>query len=194
MRAALVVLGVILIGGCGSSPPVRFYVLDAVVPGHVRSMRVSAPVKVDAVHVPATLDRNQMVRGESDNELRLSSEDRWAANFGDMARRVLTQDLQSRLPPGAVIAPDSPAPVNARGIVVDILSFQPDASGKLVLVADWTLLQGSPPAPLLQRSFRRSVPAGISAAAQAGAMSQLLGRLADEISGQVARLSAAHGH
>ena len=191
MRAALA-LAVILIGGCGSSPPTRFYTLDAETSADAPGARLDAPLKVDAVHVPPMLDRNEMVRGESHNELRISAQDRWAADFGEMARRVLTEDLQSRLPAGAVIAPESPAPQGARGLVVDILTFQPQTAGMLVLAADWTLLEGAPATPVLQRSVRLTAPAGASAGSQAAAMSRLLAKLADNIAAQVAARHPGH--
>ena len=177
-----VVLGVALaIDGCGSSPPTRFYTLDAVAPQPVVARRIDTPVKVNAVHVPAVLDRQSIVRGKSGSELKISSRDRWGGDFGEMARSVLTQDLQERLPGDMVIPPDSPAPGNARGIVVEILSFEPDGSGKIVLDADWTLLTGSPPQALLERTVRVSSAVGGSVGSEADAMSALLGRLADDI-------------
>ena len=169
------------IAGCGTSPPTRFYTLDAVAPQSSPPQTVQRPVEVDAVHVPTVLDRRSIVRGESGNELQISSQDRWGGDFGEMARRVLTQDLEERLPGGTVIPPDSPAPDNARGIVVEILSFEPDGAGQVVLDADWTLLEGSPARPLLQRSVRVAKAASDSAGGEAAAMSALLGRLADDI-------------
>lgn len=181
MRGMALVAAALTVAGCGSSPPTRFYTLDAVAPQSSPRHALQTPVKVDAVHVPAVLDRRSIVRGESGNELQISSQDRWGADFGEMARRVLTQDLEQRLPSGTVIPPDSPAPDNARGIVVEILSFEPDGAGQVALDADWTLLQGSPAQPLLQRSVRLAKAAGDSAGSEAAAMSTLLGRLADDI-------------
>jgi uncharacterized protein len=181
MRVMWVLATALTLGGCGSSPPTRFYTLDAVAPQSAAPQRIDTPVKVAAVHIPAVLDRRSIVRGKSGNELQISSRDRWGGDFGEMARRVLTQDLEQRLPSGLVIAPDSPAPDNARGIVVEILSFEPTGAGQLVLDADWTLLQGSPPHPQLQRSFRLAKAVGNSAGSEAAAMSTLLGKLADEI-------------
>ena len=68
----------------------------------------------------------------------LSDADRWAAPLGELARRALTQDLERRLPTGAVIYPDAPKPPAARGLVIDLLSVRPDAAGGVVLDASWT--------------------------------------------------------
>jgi uncharacterized lipoprotein YmbA len=171
---------------CASSPPTRFFALDPAAPGAAasRGRETSAPVKVDAVHIPPTLDRESMVRGESGNQLQISSQDRWAGDLGEMIRRVLTQNLASRLPPGGVIAPESPAPPSARGLVVDILTFQPQG-GEVVLDADWTLLQGTQSNVVLHRSAHLTAPGASSAQGQAAAMSTLLGELADGIAARI---------
>jgi uncharacterized lipoprotein YmbA len=106
----------------------------------------------------------------------------------------LTQDLASRLPGGMVIAPDSPAPPSARGLVVDILTFQPQASGEVVLDADWTLLEGTQSNPVLRRSVHLTGPAASSAQAEAAAMSTLLGQLADSIAGEIRGAGEGAGH
>jgi uncharacterized protein len=182
MRHRLIPLvALLMLVGCASSPPTRFFALDPVSTGAAPAAGANGtPVKVDAVHIPPALDRDSMVRGESDNQLQISSEDRWAGDLGEMIRRVLTQDLAQRLPSGMVVAPESPAPAGARGLVIDILTFQP-RGGDVVLDADWTLLQGTQANPVLRRSVHLTQSATPSAQGEAEAMSTLLGQLADDI-------------
>jgi uncharacterized lipoprotein YmbA len=180
-----------LLSACASSPPTRFFALDAVEPAAPSAGVAGDPVKVDAVHIPPALDRTSMVRGESDNQLEISSQDRWAGDLAEMIRRVLTQDLASRLPSGMVIAPESPPPAAARGVVVDILTFQPQSAGEVVLDADWTLLEGAQSNPVIRRSEHLTAAAAPSAQGEAAAMSTLLGQLADRIATQIAGRSAA---
>jgi uncharacterized lipoprotein YmbA len=176
---------ILTLGACASSPPTHFFTLEAVAPGApAAAPRERAPLKVDAVHIPPALDRNSMVRGLSGNELEISSRDRWAGDLGATIRRVLTQDLAHRLPAGMVVAPDAPPPADARGLVVDILTFQP-RGGEVVLDADWTLLQGAQAHPVLNRSEHLTTAAAPSAQGEAAAMSTLLGRLADRIVAQI---------
>ena len=186
MRNRLIpVLALVTLAGCASSPPTRYFALDPVSPGAAAATSASgAPVKVDAVHMPPALDRDSLVRGESNNQLQISSQDRWAGDLGEMIRRVLTQDLAQRLPTGTVVAPESPAPASARGLVIDILTFQPQ-SGAVVLDADWTLLEGTQANPVLRRSAHLTQPATPSAQGEAEAMSALLGQLADDIAAQM---------
>lgn len=174
-----------LLTACASSPATRFFALNPVAPAAAPSGPAGHPVKIDAVHIPPALDRSSLVRGESGNQLDISSEDRWAGDLGEMIRRVLTQDLASRLPSGMVIAPESPAPPGARGVVVDILAFQPQSSGEVVLDADWTLLEDTQSNPVLRRSVHLTATAAPSAQGEAAAMSILLGQLADGIAGEI---------
>ena len=187
----LPVLALLTLAGCASSPPTRFFALDPVPPGAAAADAAGAPVKIDAVHIPPALDRNSMVRGENDNQLQISSQDRWAGDLGEMIRRVLTQDLAQRLPSGMVVAPESPAPADARGLVIDILTFQPQA-GDVVLDADWTVLQGTQSNPVLRRSAHLTQSATPTAQGEAEAMSALLGQLADDIASQVSGAHAQH--
>ena len=186
------VLLVLMLAACASSPPTRFFTLEPVGPGAATAaVRGHAPLKVDAVHIPPALDRSSIVRGMSGDQLQISSRDRWAGDLGETIRRVLTQDLASRLPPGMVIAPDAPPPANARGIVVDILTFQPRGAGEVVLDADWTLLQGSQSHAVLSRSEHLTTAAAPTAQGEAAAMSTLLGELADRMTAAIG--SAASG-
>ena len=182
----ILALLILTLSACASSPPTRYFALDPVASGAgpAQGGGMGTPVKIDAVHIPPALDRDSIVRGESDNQLRISSEDRWAGDLGEMIRRVLTQDLAARLPSGMVIAPESPAPPSARGVVVDIMTFQPQA-GEVVLDADWTLLQGTQSNAVLRRSVHLTTPAASSAQSQAAAMSTLLGQMADAIASQM---------
>lgn len=186
----LAVLGLLTLAACASSPPTRFYALSAVAAGATPQQTTGTPVKIDAVHIPPALDRNSMVLGESSNQLDISSQDRWAGDLGEMIRRVLTEDLARRLPSGMVIAPESPAPPNARGIVVDILTFQPQGSGEVTLDADWTLVEGTQSNPVLRRSAHLTAAATGSAQSEAAAMSTLLGELADSMASDIG--GAAH--
>jgi len=174
-------MGGIVLAGCGSSPPTRFYSLEPSAPVASTQQPLQAPIKVDAVHIPSMLDRKEIVTGENNYQLRISSQERWGGDFGEMVRRVLTQDLQQRLPAGMVIGPDNTAPANARGVVVDILSFAPQGAGSVELDADWVLLQGSPARTVVHRSVHLRAPFAGSVGSQAAAMSQLVGRLADDV-------------
>ena len=182
-------LAVLALTACASSPPTHFYALNPAAGS--RRQAAGTPVKIDAVHIPPALDRSSMVLGESNNQLDISSQDRWAGDLGEMIRRALTEDLAQRLPSGMVIAPESPAPANARGIVVDILTFQRQGAGEVTLDADWTIVEGTQSNPVLRRSEHLTTSATGSAQGEAAAMSTLLGELADGMAAGIG--GASHG-
>ncbi len=186
-----------LLLGCASSPPSHFYSLTAVAPGGSEQASAassqgdasSAPalpsiplVRVAAVHIPSSLDREEIVRRGSGNELEINGLDRWGAPLDEMVQRVLTEDLLERLPAGAVVLPSGPAPARTDRIVVDILQFQSDADGAVVFEGSWSLLEPKSSTPALIRNVLYSETASPTRYGdQAAAMSRMLGRLADEI-------------
>lgn len=169
----------LVLAGCGSSPPTHYYTLDPV-PAAARPA-AGAPLQVVAVHIPPSLDRQEMVRQTAANQVDVSDQNRWSAPFDQMAQRVLTQDLAARLPKGAVILPQQPAPPNARKVVIDILQFERQASGDVTFDGSWSLLRADSTTPVASRHVQLKETAGADYAAQAQAMSRILGTIADQI-------------
>jgi uncharacterized lipoprotein YmbA len=183
--------------GCSSGPPVHFYTLDPVETPHSVTARSSALVQVGAVHLPSELDRKLMVAQTAPNSLTISEQDRWGAPLADMFRRVLTQDLIQRVPHGQVIMPEGTAPSGTKLIAIDILKFQREPSGAVVLDGSWTVSTAGSDDPGIQHPLALTTPvaqdgavvqdgaaAQGGAAAQAHAMSQLVGLLADIIAAE----------
>jgi uncharacterized lipoprotein YmbA len=162
--------------------PTRFYTLQPTTPeAQARAAYVGPPVRIDAVHIPASLDRPELVRDEGGDKFTVSDNDHWAAPVGELLRRVLTQDLAALLPADKVIFPDAPKLAGAQGLVVDILSITPTAEG-VVMQASWTLLPAPRGAVARQRSATLTVPsAGAGVQGNATELSALAGQLAAEI-------------
>lgn len=172
---------------CGASPKTHYFTLAAAPAAESKQVSISRPVTVAAVHVPPSLDRRSMVRRTSETTVDVSGEDRWTAPLGDMMQRVLSQDLAARLPRDKVILPDAPAPPHTAQIVVTVVQFGPDASGRTVLEGGWSLLEGAPARPVLRRDVAlRTDREARDAEDQAAAMSQLLGQLATGIAAALA--------
>lgn len=186
-RAAMAIVLAGTLGGCGHSPPVRYVTLSAAPAAAPLVTTQMQPVQLTAVHIPAELDRPEVVTQASANQLTVHDTDRWGAPLGQMMRRTLAQDLLTRLPPGSFVLPDAPAPPNTRTLVVTVLNAEAAASGTMTLQASWTLLSGHPSrADVTQQITLTSDAAGGDAAAQAAALSHMLGQLADRIAVSVA--------
>jgi uncharacterized protein len=176
------------VASCRSSPPKRFYVLEAVPPQPQQRSTTDATsgVQVAAVNIPASLDRQEMVRESAAESLEVSDVNRWGAPLADMAQNVLTRDLMQRLPAEKVIPPRLAAPAATYEITADLLQFGRDATGKVNLAGAWSLYRLGSDAPLLTRNIELSEPTReADYSAQARAMSRLLGRLADDIAAEL---------
>jgi uncharacterized protein len=170
-----------LCAGCASSPPVHFYTLDPMDSAHPSTV-ARVVLQVGAVHVPPELDRKTMVSQNAPNTLTVAEQDRWGAPLDQMVRRVLTQDLIRRLPQGEVIAPESTAPAGTKVIALNILRFQREPTGTVVLDGSWSASVAGSDDPGVEHTLALQAP-GVqnNSAAQARAMSQLVADLADAI-------------
>jgi hypothetical protein len=189
----LILAAVLLLPACASSPPTHFVTLATVSPVGETVPTLSFPVQVDAVYIPATIDRNAVVRLTGSNTLSIDDQDHWGAPLGEMTRNVLSQDLAKRLPASSVIMPNAPSSPNTGHIVVDIATFREEPHGRITLKGSWTLLKGDPAKPVLTRDIDLECNASASDAdEQAAAMSQLVGQLSDRIASDLAAARAAN--
>src|SRR5580658_1530339 len=183
-----------LLGGCsllacGSSPPIRFYTLNAVAPSATGTAAAagSIPVRVEPVAIPAELDRLELVNHTGPNLVHLADSDRWAAPLDEQIRRTLSDDLAARLPAGLVADPNEPGTHEPRRTLsVSIGQFDADASCALTLSASWSLQQ--PHERTRSGSQRIAQPsAGACPTALPAAMSRALATLADRLAAIVAQ-------
>lgn len=182
MRDPTIALASLLICGCSSSPPIQFFVLDAVAPHTAVSQDLTHRVQIAGVRMPATLDRQEIVREEVPNKLTISDRNRWGASLADMTARVLSQNLMLRLSADCVVLPEQPAPAGTSEISVDVVQFGVDATGQVVLDGSWSIVPSGRDAALASYHFRlRERPTQTDYGEQARAMSLLLGQLADSI-------------
>ena len=173
----------LLLASCASAPT-RFHTLDPVPPAAAPAARTLAlPIQLESVTVPPELDRPQVVRRAGPGKLDLSDDDHWAGALDELARAVLATELAARLPPGATVKPDDPAPPKLlRHLDVVIERFEGAVGGPTVtLVADWTLLGTGGNQALARHEERIEVPAGPDMDGTITAMSAALGQLADRI-------------
>jgi len=186
MKEVALSLAALLVCACASSPPVNFFVLDPIAPAGVAANAAGDPLQVTRVHMPATLDRREIVREDAPNKLTISGQNRWGAPLPDMTQRVLSQNLTLRLPAGRVVLPDQPALDRTSSISVDILQFGADASGTMVLDGSWSVVPSGTEAARASHRFQLSQRAvRDDYAEQARVMSVLLGQLADVIAHQM---------
>lgn len=188
-RNAATVL-VILLCGCGTSPPTRFFAIEAVAPQRPPITLTGPPIVLNGVRLPAIYDRKELVRHGPGDSIQVSDTERWAAPLDEMVERVLGEELASRFPTGQFFVPALPKPPPPRrDLVVALQEFDLNAAGGPVLIGEWTLLAGSPARPVLQR--RETIELPPASVTQAQAMSRALGELADRIAETIGNADAA---
>jgi uncharacterized protein len=171
---------------CRSSPPTRFFSLTPTDGQKITASGIGGPVHIAAIHIPELLDEQELIRESQAGRVLVSNRNRWAAPLDEMLREILTQDLARRLPRGSVVLPDGPSPAGTRRIVLDVLHFSGDTTGKIVLTGGWSLLPPGSDVPLLTREVHlRDTTDPSDYTNQVTAMSRLMGLLADEIARQL---------
>jgi uncharacterized lipoprotein YmbA len=174
-----------------SSPDPTFYTLQPI-PG-VAIAGGPATVEIRRPGLAGYLDRSDIVLKSAAYELSMNSQHRWGEPLGDMIGRVLTQDLSQRLPGTDTFAQTGAITADPQlRVEVDILNFDTDASGNVVLNAGVAIERGLSHAPLAAHHVALTAqPAGPGAAELAATMSTLLGELADRIATDIRALPPA---
>lgn len=167
------------------SAATRLFTLEPLAPSGPHAPMLAGtgtPVRVDAVHLPPALDRQELMTSSTPGEFKIRELDQWSAPLSDLARQTLTADLSLRLSPGQVIFPHLPKPAGALGITVDVLELSADARGA-VLQASW-LVASADAAKDSHRAFvtlHAAASRDEDPATAAHVLSTLLAELADRI-------------
>jgi uncharacterized lipoprotein YmbA len=179
MHRATLVLAALLVG-C-TSPTPELYTLAAV-PGPIAHLSAHS-VELRRIALPGYLDRPEIVRSETDYRVHVTANQRWSESLSGMLDRVITEDLVERLPGTAVFA-ELGAISTAPDLIleIDILRFDADASGTLVLLAQVAVRQADARRPAYARTLRLTArPASAATRDLVAAMSATLGEFADQI-------------
>jgi uncharacterized lipoprotein YmbA len=191
-RAVLFTLAlfVVVLTGCASSPPSRFYQLNPVqsgapVTGDVSPCR-SLVVAIGPVRIPDYLDRPQIVTRSGKNELKLSEFDRWAGSLEGDVSLVLAEDISSLLPADCISVvrwtpySGSQVPASYR-VEVLVDRFEGTLGGSVLLEAQWRVFAHDGSLLLKKESRISEQMNGSSYDALVAAMSSALERLSLDI-------------
>jgi hypothetical protein len=184
---AVTVAAACLLAACQSSPPTHYFALTEIAPTAPRAaVPAQIPIRVERVTIPGELDRLELVRRRTSNQLQIAVFDRWAAPLEDMIRRVVASDLAARFAPGTMASANEPAAGDPRRhLFIDVQEFASDEHGAVTLHAAW-LLQ-TPNASSMRGTEAVAVEAGNATAdAVAAAMSRALADFADRIAAALA--------
>lgn len=169
------------LAGCGSSPPMRHYVLSAEAapspdPDAVR-------VSVGPVAIPELVDRPDLVVRAGPNRVEIADLDRWGEPLRDAVPRVLATNLQRRLGTRYAVTDGRLAEAVIR-VAVDIRRFDAIPGTEVTVSADWNVRREKGPGRPGQSRIREPVSeAGYTGIA--AAFSRALDQLATEIAKEI---------
>ncbi len=174
------------LAGC-TSPNPNYYRLGPV-PGP--TVPAGPPIlEVRSISIPGYLDRQGIVRRAGDFKLDIHSNDIWAEPLADMLQATLVQDLSQRMPRTTVIGAGGSSGANADLLIeINVLRFDPNPDGTMVLQAQVALRDGQSLQILVTRIIQESGPANEPVVANIVAgMSALWGTAANDISALIVR-------
>ncbi len=176
--------------GCASSPETQFISLEAVPPQNHITPYTGPPVRVGEVRVPPELERQSLVLHRTGNRLDINETVRWPAALPVRIPQTLASDLAARLPRDKVIFAGQPTPTGPlRLVVVTFESFAVDPTNEVTLKAQWSLVDADSQRLLLSHTSQiETRPASSRGPDIAVAMSDALGKLADEITAALTQL------
>jgi uncharacterized lipoprotein YmbA len=116
----------------------------------------------------------------------VAGSERWAAPLAEQIRRVLSDDLSARLPPGLVADPNEPSTNDPRRLLtIAVDEFYGDDSCAVTLRASWSLTSQSVASE--HRTEQVQVPASAPCTSELPApMSRALGELANRLAMEIA--------
>jgi uncharacterized lipoprotein YmbA len=98
------VLLVLALGGCGSSPPVSYYDLEALESDYVAVGEAYMTVGVGPLRTPDYLSRSQIVTRRSDATVVVDDFHRWVEPVDDAIYRIVSENLDSLIDDVVVVA------------------------------------------------------------------------------------------
>ena len=180
-----VIFIVIIIGGCASTPPSRFYVLSPM-QGDQRQAAFNeacVAISVGPIELPDYVDRSQIVTRISPNKLNLAEFDQWAEPLKESFSRVLMENLSILLCADPISLYPSRGPTaNDYRVEVEVIRIDGRLGDQATLVARWIILDEKDGTILFTMKSNLSSPAqGGDYEALVSAQSQTLAALSREI-------------
>ena len=174
-------LTLLLLAGCSSSPPARFFSLAPLPPDPGTASR-NVSVGIGPVVLPTLLDRPQIVTTVGPHERQFDEYARWAEPLTASVTHVLTENMAVLLSTDSVIALPTLRDIDLDyRIPMSIAEFSVEPGGVAVLSARWGVVD-SHGNRRFTRHTRMTVPSPSGAPEDvARIMSDLLADLAREI-------------
>ena len=161
--AAISLLSLLLLCGCGASRPPNYYILHSLqseAPGAVKAATVNdLSIGVGPIKIPEYLDRPQMATRSTPNSLQFAEFDKWAESLEKDLTRVLTENLSVLLSTDRVVVFPWPGSMRVNfQVTVDLAKLDYTPDGKIVLIAGWSIFGDDGKKLLTMKRSRLTVP------------------------------------
>lgn len=179
----------LLLTAC-SSKPMQFYMLTAEIdaPSVAAVLPAGTVLGLGPIHLPAYLDRPQLVTALSEHQFQLDDQNRWAERLDDNIARALGLSLAKQLGIDQVVRyPWAPRQVIDYQISFDILELHQTASGQSRFSVQWQLKKAEH--VVIGKRFECSEAAGKGAEASVAAQSRCLARFSAELADTVRQIA-----
>lgn len=190
-RAVQTICVLLFVGACGSSPPVRYYDLEALETGYSPDKVGASNVGVGPLRTPDYLSRPRMVTRTADATIVVNDFERWVEPLDESVHRVIARNLDALLDDAVVVSfPYTHIMYLDYRVVGRVDRFDADADGLAVLEVQWGIISSAD--EILVRPRRARYEARSSRetgyAAIAHAMSQVLQQFSHEVAAELEAL------
>ena len=185
----------LLLGGCASTEPARFYVLKALPSSSRLEMRsgdaANLAVGVGPVELPQYLDRPQIASRSGSYELQFAEFDQWAEPLKNSVTRILSENLSHLLGTDHIASHPWPRTAEfAYQVIIQLTHFEGTMGEDGGLTARWAIVNVEEQRELLRKTSRYEVAIeGANYPGMVSALSQALGELSQEIAVALRELS-----
>ena len=180
MRHCFVAVVFFLVAGCASSPPARFYTLNAAPAPAPSPTKLS--VSVGPGSVPAIVDRPQFVVSTGANQVTLDDFNQWASPLQNNIARVVAENLAAMLgTPRVMLSSQALGADAAYRAAIDVQRFESMPGEAAILDAVWTVRRSRDGASQTGRTSVREASPDAGYAALAAAHSRAIARLSQDI-------------
>ncbi len=199
LAACTLGLLVLILIGCASSPPSKFYQFSAVNSKAAETQRApgqdSEVVSVGPLRIPDYLDRPQIVTRSGQNELRISEFDRWAGSIENDIIQVLVEDISAQLPANRFFVIRWSPLLESRlsssyRVEMFVNRFEGPLGGEVTLGAQWVILGKDKNVLARKESHVVEKVNSSSYEAYVEAMSRAIARLSREIADSIVSKAA----
>ena len=131
----------VILGGCGSSPPVSYYDLEALETGYVVDDGMSLTLGVGPLRTPDYLSRSQIVTRRGDSTVFVDDFNRWVEPVDDAIYRIVSENLDSLIDDAVVVAfPYTHIADLDYQLIGRISRFDADQDGTAIMQIQWGIL------------------------------------------------------